>query len=49
MTISMMEAKAILSKVLVPPKGIDLVHFEIKTRPIQKKICAIVTRSLLPE
>lgn len=49
MTISMMEAKVDMSKVLVLPKGIDLVHFGNQNKANPEKICAIVTRSLLPE
>ena len=49
MTISMMEAKVDMSKVLVLPKGIDLVKFGNQNIANPKKICAVVTRSLLPE
>ncbi|MFE3870933.1 glycosyltransferase [Flavobacterium sp. ZS1P70] len=49
MTISMIEAKVDMSKVLVLPKGIDLVQFANKNNADPEKICAIVTRSLLPE
>jgi glycosyltransferase involved in cell wall biosynthesis len=49
MTISMEEANVDMNKVLVLPKGIDLIKFDSKNTAIPKKICAIVTRSLLPE
>ena len=49
MTISMLEAKVDMSKVLVLPKGIDLVQFGNQNTANPEKICAIVTRSLLPE
>lgn len=49
MTISMLEANVDMSKVLVLPKGIDLEKFDNKNTANPEKICAIVTRSLLPE
>ena len=49
MTISMIEANADMNKVLVLPKGIDLVKFNNQNTANPEKICAIVTRSLLPE
>ena len=49
MTISMKKAKVDMNKVLVLPKGIDLVKFGNKNNANPEKICAIVTRSLLPE
>ena len=49
MTISMKAIGVDMSKVLVLPKGIDLAKFENKNNANLKKICAIVTRSLLPE
>ena len=49
MTISMAKAKVDMKKVLVLPKGIDLVKFANKNKARPEKICAIVTRSLLPE
>lgn len=49
MTISMMEANVDMNKVLVLPKGIDLEKFGNKNNANPEKICAIVTRSLLPE
>ena len=49
MTISMKAAKVDMKKVLVLPKGIDLVQFENKYNTDSEKIRAIVTRSLLPE
>ncbi|TDE27943.1 glycosyltransferase [Flavobacterium ranwuense] len=49
MTLSMMEANVDMNKVLVLPKGIDLAKFENKNNANPEKICAIVTRSLLPE
>ena len=49
MTISMIESKVDLSKVLVLPKGIDLNAFGPHNTANPEKICAIVTRSLLPE
>jgi glycosyltransferase involved in cell wall biosynthesis len=49
MTISMLEAKVDMTKVLVLPKGIDLVQFGNQNTANTEKISAIVTRSLLPE
>jgi glycosyltransferase involved in cell wall biosynthesis len=49
MILSMMEAKVDMNKVLVLPKGIDLEKFSNKNNANPEKICAIVTRSLLPE
>jgi len=49
MTISMLEANVNMNKVLVLPKGIDLAKFGNKNTANPEKICAIVTRSLLPE
>ena len=49
MTISMIEARVDMNKVLILPKGIDLVQFADKNNADPEKICAIVTRSLLPE
>ena len=49
MTLSMLEAKVDMNKVLVLPKGIDLVKFGNENYATPEKICAIVTRSLLPE
>jgi glycosyltransferase involved in cell wall biosynthesis len=49
MTISMVEAKVDLNKVLVLPKGINLQQFSNCNNTESKKIHAIVTRSLLPE
>ncbi|HEX9151129.1 MAG TPA: glycosyltransferase [Flavobacterium sp.] len=49
MTISMKQAHVDMNKVMVLPKGIDLAQFENKNNANPEKICAIVTRSLLPE
>ncbi|MEO8515724.1 MAG: glycosyltransferase [Flavobacterium sp.] len=49
MTISMKEAKVNMEKVLVLPKGIDLVKFKNTNTANPAKINAIVTRSLMPE
>ena len=49
MTVSMKENKVNMSKVLVLPKGIDLVKFGKINFANPEKICAIVTRSLSPE
>ncbi|PIF60512.1 glycosyltransferase [Flavobacterium sp. 11] len=49
MTISMLEANVDMNKVLVLPKGIDLTKFGNQNKANPEKICAIVTRSLLPE
>ena len=49
MAISMKEKNVDMSKVLVLPKGIDLTKFENNNIANPDKICAIVTRSLLPE
>ncbi|WP_426064263.1 glycosyltransferase [Flavobacterium sp. DSP2-3-1] len=49
MTISMLQAKVDMSKVLVLPKGIDLAQFGNQNTANPEKICAIVTRSLMPE
>ncbi|MFV8378375.1 glycosyltransferase [Flavobacterium sp. LB3R33] len=48
MTISMIEANVDMNKVLVLPKGIDLSKFGNQNNANPEKICAIVTRSLLP-
>lgn len=49
MTISMKEANVNMDKVLVLSKGINLEVFKKKDHPQDKKITAVVTRSLLPE
>ncbi len=49
MIVSMIEASVDMSKVLVLPKGIDLIKFKNENTANPEKICAIVTRSLLPE
>ena len=49
MTLSMIENNVNLHKVLVMPKGIDLTKFGKTNIANPDKICAIVTRSLLPE
>lgn len=49
MTISMIKANVDMNKVLVLPKGINLAKFGNKNSANPEKICAIVTRSLLPE
>jgi glycosyltransferase involved in cell wall biosynthesis len=49
MTISMKEAKVDMNKVLVLPKGIDLIQFKDINSANPSKINAIVTRSLMPE
>lgn len=49
MTIAMKDANVDMQKVLVLPKGIDLENFKSYIPSNQKKINAIVTRSLLPE
>ena len=49
MTISMREANVDMNKVLVLPKGIDLIRFGNKNNANREKICAVVTRSLLLE
>lgn len=49
MTISMKEANVDMEKVLVLPKGIDLIKFENTNTANPTKINAIVTRSLMPE
>lgn len=49
MTISMEKSNVEMHKVLVLPKGIDLVKFGNKNNADPQKICAIVTRSLMPE
>ncbi|MFV5692349.1 glycosyltransferase [Flavobacterium sp. LT1R49] len=49
MTISMLAANVDMNKVLVLPKGIDLEKFGNNNNANPEKICAIVTRSLLPE
>ncbi|MFV8372528.1 glycosyltransferase [Flavobacterium sp. LB2P74] len=49
MTISMLEANVDLNKVMILPKGIDLQKFGNNNNANPEKICAIVTRSLLPE
>lgn len=49
MTISMIEKNVDMTKVLVLPKGINLSQFRPENNANPEKICAIVTRSLLPE
>jgi glycosyltransferase involved in cell wall biosynthesis len=49
MTVSMIKANVDMNKVLVLPKGIDLETFGNTNNATPEKICAIVTRSLLPE
>ncbi|MDD5151694.1 MAG: glycosyltransferase family 4 protein [Flavobacterium sp.] len=49
MTISMKAINVDMSKVLVMPKGIDLVKYANKNTANPSKINAIVTRSLMPE
>ncbi|NGY37546.1 glycosyltransferase [Flavobacterium sp. XN-5] len=49
MKISMAAAKVDRSKIMVLPKGIDLVKFNNRNTANPDKICAIVSRSLLPE
>lgn len=49
MTISMKASNVDMKKVLVLPKGIDLVQFGNKNNTDSEKIRAIVTRSLMPE
>ena len=49
MTISMRAANVDMKKVMVLPKGIDLVQFGNKENTDSEKIRAIVTRSLQPE
>lgn len=49
MTIAMNEAKVDTQKILILPKGINLKIFESRIILNQKKINAVVTRSLLPE
>lgn len=49
MTVSMIEANVDMGKVMVLPKGIDLKKFGNINTANSDKICAIVTRSLLPE
>lgn len=49
MTISMKASNVDMSKVMVLPKGIDLVKFGNKNTANPSKINAIVTRSLMPE
>mgnify|MGYP000184378642 CR=1 FL=1 len=49
MTISMKAANVDMKKVLILPKGIDLVQFGNKNNTASEKIRAIVTRSLMPE
>jgi glycosyltransferase involved in cell wall biosynthesis len=49
MTVSMIKANVDMNKVLVLPKGIDLEKFKNNNNANPEKICAIVTRSLLPE
>ena len=49
MTIAMKDANVDMNKVLVLPKGIDLTVFGSQNTANPEKICAIVTRSLLPE
>lgn len=45
----MVEANVNINKILVLPKGIDLVKFNNQNTANPAKICAIITRSLLPE
>jgi glycosyltransferase involved in cell wall biosynthesis len=49
MTVSMQKVGVNMDKVLVLPKGIDLDVFTNSNDANPQKICAIVTRSLLPE
>jgi len=49
MTVSMEKVGVNMEKVLVLPKGIDLDSFTNSNDANPQKICAIVTRSLLPE
>ncbi|MBP6181921.1 glycosyltransferase [Flavobacterium sp.] len=49
MTVSMIKTNVDMKKVLVLPKGIDLEKFRNNNNANPEKICAIVTRSLLPE
>ena len=49
MTISMKASNVDMTKVLVMPKGIDLLQFGNKKTEKYSKIKAIVTRSLMPE
>jgi glycosyltransferase involved in cell wall biosynthesis len=49
MTISMAKANVDMTKVLVMPKGINLKKFANENHANPEKICAIVSRSLLPE
>lgn len=49
MTISMPAANVDMNKVMVLPKGIDLTKFNNRNTANPDKICAIITRSLLPE
>ena len=49
MTVCMAAAKVDMNKVLVLSKGIDLTKFDHKNNANPEKICAIVSRSLLPE
>lgn len=49
MTASMISNNVDMNKVLVLPKGIDLIKFGNTNTANPEKICAIVTRSLLPE
>jgi glycosyltransferase involved in cell wall biosynthesis len=49
MTVSMIEANVDMDKVMILPKGIDLKKFGNKNTAKSNTICAIVTRSLLPE
>jgi len=49
MTLTMKESNVDMNKVLVLPKGIDLDVFANHNNANPQKICAIVTRSLLPE
>ncbi|PRZ28284.1 glycosyltransferase [Flavobacterium granuli] len=49
MTVSMLKANVNMNQVLVLPKGIDLDKFKNQNTANPEKICAIVSRSLLPE
>jgi glycosyltransferase involved in cell wall biosynthesis len=49
MTISMQKVGVNMEKVLVLPKGIDLEVFANQNNANPQKICAVATRSLLPE
>lgn len=49
MTTSMINAKVDMNKVLIMPKGVNLLKFNNTNVAIKNKICSIVTRSLQPE